>query len=223
MLMPRAIPPFGLLLCGGRSSRMGQDKARLLLHGQSLLQRGLERLRAAGCQQVWAAGDYPDVPSLPDLPCYQGRGPLAGLASALMWAPAARWLVIPVDMPGLEAELLQTFLQLAADTHIGAALQHNQFPLLLASPAALAGVQQLLADPNPGAASVGALIRLLGITQIADLALTPPEQAAITLCNTNTPQEWQAFCRAQPARRSDGLPTHTEPHSLFVSAKEYAP
>lgn len=223
MSKPNHLPLYGLLLCGGRSSRMGQDKARLLLHGQSLLQRGLERLRAAGCQQVWAAGDYPDVPSLPDLPCYQGRGPLAGLASALMWAPVARWLVIPVDMPGLEAELLQTFLQLAADTHIGAALQHNQFPLLLASPAALAGVQQLLADPNPGAASVGALIRLLGITQIADLALTPPEQAAITLCNTNTPQEWQAFCRAQPARRSAVLPTHTEPHSLFVSAKEYAP
>ena len=104
MLMPRAIPPFGLLLCGGRSSRMGQDKALLTLDGERLLDRGLRLLREAGCRQVWAAGDYAGVPCLPDAPAWQGRGPLAGIAAALAYAPQASWLVIPVDMPGLESD-----------------------------------------------------------------------------------------------------------------------
>ena len=110
---------YGLLLCGGRSSRMGQDKARLMLDGQSLLQRGLALLAQAGCQQVFAGGDYPGVPAIVDLPRWQGRGPLAGIASALMQQPDALWLILPVDMPGVTAAMLQQVLgqaqQLAAD------------------------------------------------------------------------------------------------------------
>ena len=216
-------PLYGLVLCGGRSSRMGQDKALLMLQGQSLLQRGLALLHAAGCQLVWAAGDYPEVPTLPDLPAYRGRGPLAGVASALTRAPAARWLVIPVDMPGLTAALLHRFLQQVPVTAAGAALQHNQFPLLLASPAALAVVQQLLTDRDPRAASIAALIGCLGLTRIPDLAVTAPELAATTLCNTNTPQEWQAFCRTRPTSLHPAAVADLDPHSVFISAKEFAP
>lgn len=223
MTLNSQAPLYGLVLCGGRSSRMGQDKARLMLQGQSLLQRGVALLLAAGCQQVWAAGDYPDVPSLPDLPAYRGRGPLAGVASALTRAPTARWLVIPVDMPGLTAALLHRFLQQVPVTAAGAALQHNPFPLLLASPAALAVVQQLLADPDPRAASIAALIGGLELTRIPDLAVTAPEQAATTLCNTNTPQEWQAFCQIGPVNPHPAADADLDPHSVFVFAKEFAP
>ena len=214
MLMPRAIPPFGLLLCGGRSSRMGQDKALLTLDGERLLDRGLRLLREAGCRQVWAAGDYAGVPCLPDAPVWQGRGPLAGIAAALAYAPQASWLVIPVDMPGLESDFLRRFLQRAQQYHPqeypqqypqGAWMQESQFPLWLAHPAAASTLHRLLSAADPRVASVGALLQALALAPLPAAALLAADQPARalcnTLCNTNTPAEWQQFCH--PAAEFD--------------------
>ena len=190
---------YGLLLCGGRSSRMGQDKARLMLDGQSLLQRGLALLAQAGCQQVFAGGDYPDVPAIADLPRWQGRGPLAGIASALMQQPDALWLILPVDMPGITAAVLQRFLcqasqSLRAGEQSGMAVADSQFPLLLQGERALPVLEQLLESPEGRMASVGALIRALQLPQLAPGTLiADPQQQQLLLCNTNTPEEWHHF------------------------------
>ncbi len=190
---------YGLLLCGGRSSRMGQDKARLMLDGQSLLQRGLALLAQAGCQQVFAGGDYPGVPAIVDLPRWQGRGPLAGIASALMQQPDALWLILPVDMPGVTAAMLQQVLgqaqQLAADGEpVGMAVADSQFPLLLQGGRALPVLERLLDSPEGRMASVGALIRALQLPLLAPGTLiADPQQQQLLLCNTNTPEEWHHF------------------------------
>lgn len=212
-------PIYGLLLCGGRSSRMGQDKALLQHggkrqrdHGERMLDRGLRLLREAGCQQVWAAGDYAGVPCLADAACWQGRGPLAGLASALAYAPHANWLVIPVDMPGLDSALLRRFLLLARQHPHGAAMQDSQFPLCLAHPSALDVVQALLAAPEARAASIGALLQALALPSLPQAILLAGEHSANALCNTNTPAEWQAFCQAA----SDSAGAMTGTHHTFA-------
>lgn len=221
-----AQPVYGLLLCGGRSSRMGQDKAllqhggdRLLArgehprdHSERMLDRGLRLLHEAGCQQVWAAGDYTGVPCLPDAACWQGRGPLAGLASAVTYAPHAGWLVIPVDMPGLDSALLRRFLQLARQYPHGAAMQHSQFPLFLAHPAALDILQTLLATPDARAASIGALLKALALPSLPPALLLSGDQPSNALCNTNTPAEWQAFCQTGP----DSAGAMTGTHHTFA-------
>ena len=190
---------YGLLLCGGRSSRMGQDKARLMLDGHSLLQRGLALLAQAGCQQVFAGGDYPEVPAIADQPRWQGRGPLAGIASALMREPDALWLILPVDMPGVTAAMLQHFLgqaqQLAADGEpVGMAVADSQFPLLLQGGRALPVLERLLESPDGRMASVGALIQALQLPLLAPGTLiADPYQQQLLLCNTNTPEEWHHF------------------------------
>ena len=190
---------YGLLLCGGRSSRMGQDKAHLKLDGQSLLQRGLALLAQAGCQQVFAGGDYPEAASIADLPRWQGRGPLAGIASALMREPDALWLILPVDMPGVTAAMLQQVLglaqQLAADGEpIGMAVADSQFPLLLQGERALPVLERLLESPDGRMASVGALIQALPLPLLAPESLiADPQQQQLLLCNTNTPEEWHHF------------------------------
>ena len=190
---------YGLLLCGGRSSRMGQDKAHLMLDGQSLLQRGLALLAQAGCQQVFAGGDYPEAASIADLPRWQGRGPLAGIASALMLEPDALWLILPVDMPGVTATMLQQVLglaqQLAADGEpVGMAVADSQFPLLLQGERALPVLERLLESPEGRMASVGALIQALPLPLLAPESLiADPQQQQLLLCNTNTPEEWHHF------------------------------
>jgi len=192
-------PLFGLLLCGGRSSRMGQDKALLQLNGshgsESLLQRGLRLLREAGCGGVWLSGDYPGFAAIADDPAWLGRGPLAGIASALQRYPEARWLILPVDMPGMDAPLLRALARQGAVHPVGSGVQESQFPLLL-QPGALPVLKSLLGSGDRRDYSVQALLRQLGLPLLPADQLLPDVAAAVlqrTLGNTNTPEEWRLY------------------------------
>jgi molybdopterin-guanine dinucleotide biosynthesis protein A len=98
----------GVVLAGGRSSRMGRDKALLEVDGVTMLERMIELLRPH-CREVLVIGDparyaptharvVPD--DLPD------RGPLGGVVTALARARYVRLLVVACDMPGLSDRLL---------------------------------------------------------------------------------------------------------------------
>lgn len=95
-----------IILAGGRSSRMGQDKALLQLQGKTMLQRTCDVAIAAGCHEVLisrnAAGYIQDEVA--------NRGPLAGIAAALKQANNEFCLVLPVDMPSLQPADLQPLL-----------------------------------------------------------------------------------------------------------------
>ncbi len=192
-------PLFGLLLCGGRSSRMGQDKALLQLSGpfgaESLLQRGLRLLREAGCGGVWLSGDYPGFACIPDHPSWAGRGPLAGIASAMQCYPEARWLILPVDMPGMDAPLLRALTREGAAHPVGSGVQGSQFPLLL-QPGALPVQKTLLGSGERRDYSVQALLRQLALPLFPAEQLLPDVTAEVlqrTLGNTNTPEEWRLY------------------------------
>jgi len=90
----------GLVLAGGRSTRLGQDKVELPVAGQSLLARAV-RLAGRFCDQVVVSGRDPadlglDLAWLPDdLP---GQGPLGGILTGLnhLGGPL---LVLACDLP----------------------------------------------------------------------------------------------------------------------------
>lgn len=92
----------GLLLVGGKSRRMGRDKAGIALDGQSLRTRSLACLTGAGLDPVRVSG--PD--DLPDH--YPGAGPLAGIHAGLVnvAAGAKTLIVLPVDMPGVNIDII---------------------------------------------------------------------------------------------------------------------
>lgn len=105
---------FGLVLAGGKSSRMGQDKACLQWDGMTLLERQFSLLeKALGQNRVFVSGTRRGYPSIPDeMP---NRGPLEGIRSAFQTLSVTcknEWsvLVVPVDMPLLrEADLVDLF------------------------------------------------------------------------------------------------------------------
>lgn len=109
-----AIPLYGLVLAGGLSQRMGQDKALLRYGTKTQLERSLELL-VPFCQQVWVScrpGQVWDIPGLQVLPDHiLGYGPLGGILTAQLQAPHAAWLVLAVDLPLLNSQTLQVLIQ----------------------------------------------------------------------------------------------------------------
>jgi molybdopterin-guanine dinucleotide biosynthesis protein A len=100
------------VLAGGRSTRMGQDKAVLQVGGRSLVELALDKLRSIGVAEPRIAGARTDLSSLapvvPDL--HPGCGPLSGIEAALAATTKGLNLFLPVDMPLLPARFLYWML-----------------------------------------------------------------------------------------------------------------
>jgi len=101
----------GVLLAGGKSLRMGQDKARIEINGKPLLSRSLKLLRRH-FPSVLIAGDRPDlatadIPAIPDI--YPGSA-LGGLYTGLKSAQTNWIFVAPCDMPYPDVKILELLL-----------------------------------------------------------------------------------------------------------------
>jgi len=110
----------GLVLAGGRSSRMGREKAELRLpDGRPLLQRQIDVLRAAGAATVNVSvgpGKKFEMTGAAPIPDeLAGAGPLAGIAAGLRAAPAGLVIVLAVDMPGITEAHLRALAGLATE------------------------------------------------------------------------------------------------------------
>lgn len=119
-------PTLGaIVLAGGRSSRLGRDKASEPLLGRSLLQHVVDRITPLVGELivVRAPGQVlPDIETT--LPvrtaddAYPGRGPLGGIYTGLRYAGAGRCLAVACDMPLLSRPLLRELLRRSADCDV---------------------------------------------------------------------------------------------------------
>jgi molybdenum cofactor guanylyltransferase len=210
--MPAECLTAGIVLAGGRSSRMGSAKAELEWHGSTLLNRAVTVLADAVSGPVVVVGAPGQaLPALP--PSVEvltdpvpGVGPLQGLAVGLAAlrarAPAA--FLCATDMPFLQPAFVRRVLHELTDPRVDVALPmaHGfRQPLAAAYRTELADiVAGLLAG---GARTFGQLfercrVRLLTEEQL----LSDPELARLdptleSLRNINTPTDY-ADARALP-------------------------
>jgi molybdenum cofactor guanylyltransferase len=103
----------GAVLAGGRSRRMGTDKALIRLGGSTLLERSIRTLRSVVTDVVVAGGDAgrytsSGVPCLGD--AIPEAGPLAGILAALDAARGDAVLVIACDLPFVTSSLMSALL-----------------------------------------------------------------------------------------------------------------
>jgi molybdopterin-guanine dinucleotide biosynthesis protein A len=105
----------GLVLAGGRSTRMGRDKATLAYHGSSQLETAWALLapRVTSCFVSVRPDQVGDPlrarhPQIVDGP--EGAGPAAGIVAAQRAHPQAAWLVLACDLPFLDAGTLDALL-----------------------------------------------------------------------------------------------------------------
>src|ERR1700690_3880190 len=102
------------ILAGGKSLRMGTDKAFLMLHGKTLLERSLE-LAAAVAEEVCIVGDPRKFlrfgKAVQDI--FPECGPLGGIHAALRQTKSELNLMLAVDLPFVEERFLRYLISTA--------------------------------------------------------------------------------------------------------------
>lgn len=112
-----ALDAAGFVLAGGRSSRMGADKALVQLSGKPLVVRAVSVLLEAGLTASIAGARSPLAAFAPVVEDSQpGLGPLGGICAALASTSADLAAFLPVDLPLLPASLLVFLLHHARTT-----------------------------------------------------------------------------------------------------------
>jgi len=102
-----------IILAGGKSSRLGRNKALQFLEGKSLIQRVVERLEVLSTEIIIVTAGGESMPcsstvtvkTVSDV--YAGRGPLVGLYSGLTASTCHHSVVVGCDMPFLSIGLLE--------------------------------------------------------------------------------------------------------------------
>lgn len=202
----------GVVLAGGRSTRMGAAKAGLEWHGSTLLRRtvGLLLRGSLGPIVVVRALGQP-LPALPadvavvDDPV-EGLGPLQGLAAGL-GAVAGTQLafVCATDLPFLHPAVISHLVGRARDSRTDAVVPligGRRQPLAAVYSTALAVTAQELLDED-GSALVAlldrAVVHLVAATDLlADAAVAAADPALESFLNLNAPWDYSA-ARARPA------------------------
>jgi molybdopterin-guanine dinucleotide biosynthesis protein A len=221
----------GIVLAGGRSSRMGRPKAALEWHGSTLLRRicGIVG-RAVDGPVVVVRAPGQDLPALPDgvevvEDAREGRGPLQGIAAGLQAVrdDAEIAYVSSTDVPLLHPRFVSRILA-ALDDETDVVLPEvggHRHPLAAAYRTALADeVARLLAEDRMKPAflfEAARVKRLDADALLADPALAALDPALDSVLNLNEPSDYEA-ARARPApeitvrrfgvlrRLGDGLP-----------------
>ncbi len=180
-----------VILAGGRSVRMGRDKALLLLNGETLLARTTRLAREAGAAPVFISGREGVEGALPDrLP---GHGPLEGLATALEAAPPGRVLVLAVDLPALDLPFLRWLLGHAGG--VVPQLPGGPEPLAALYPTGAAALaREQLAQGQRSARTFAQAACRAGWC----VAVPVPPALAPCLANWNHPGDWRAIDAPKP-------------------------
>ncbi len=111
--MSRPVEAEAFVLAGGRSTRMGRDKAQLCWAGRTLLQIALDKLRTLPLvAEPRIAGARAELSSHAAvlLDIHPDCGPLSGIESALAASSHPLNLFLPVDLPLIPAAFLRWML-----------------------------------------------------------------------------------------------------------------
>lgn len=96
--------PIGAILTGGRSTRMGRDKAEVVVGDRTMLDRVARALRPTTSRLILLGPDREGWECWPD--SVHAQGPLAGITTALQRAVAERVLAVAVDHAFVRPETL---------------------------------------------------------------------------------------------------------------------
>ena len=177
-----------ILLAGGLSSRMGQNKAELMWNGRTLVEHQAAKLRSLGIDDIIVSG-YPKPVAGTRFVAdkYPLKGPLGGIHAGLLAAENAHCFVLSIDTPLVPTETLAALLQAhIAGSHNITVLSHGEHiePLMGVYERWLAPIsEQILQTDNT---SVRVLFRRV---ELSRCEYTGDERL---LCDCNTAGEYAA-------------------------------
>ncbi len=183
--MSEAPPPVGVVLAGGRSTRMGTDKAFVEIEGLAMVRRVADALIAGGCMPVWCqGGDRPrlfalglDVRDDPE----PHAGPLSAIAAALAAAHPVDAVICACDLPALDGGAVANLIAAGRSAPGALVAVADAGGAHLAGWWSNAATQPLAALRRDGVVSYREAVARLGGLRV------PVEQAAVR--NVNRPDD----------------------------------
>lgn len=189
----------GIVLAGGLSSRMGQQKVLLPLLGITLLQWQVNKLKALGIQDILISGPsnlaLPDTRAIPDE--FPHCGPLGGLHACLKAARFPCCLVLGGDVPLVPPQVLAQMI-LCHQGGVTLLTHRGKWEPLIAV------YDSALSEKIPPLLMAGGapIKRLLGQTNVKCFPYCGPEDC---LLNCNTPDDYEKVCRCAEQYRKAGI------------------
>lgn len=175
-----------VILVGGKSARMGRNKAMLPYKGKRLVDVVVDVVRQAGITKIYVSGEMEGYDSLPDL--LAGRGPVGGICSSAvaLHKTYASALFIPVDMPHITVEFLHMLMQ----EEKRAACHFEDHPLPCMIPLDSRTMRQVDVANQTLARNQELSVKSF-LAGLEAQALPVPVYLEKALTNTNTPEQWQ--------------------------------
>jgi molybdopterin-guanine dinucleotide biosynthesis protein A len=197
------LPVHGFVLAGGKSLRMGQDKATMHFRGRPLVEIAVEKLRNI-CATVSIGGNRADLaayaPIAPESRLDQG--PAAGVQACLAVSAEPWAMFVPVDVPLVPARLLRTWGEdVLRREHLGCCVSYlevdgqRQPAFCMLKKMVVPRVTQALDD---GERRLTAILRHAALGEsglwVCDVAALPGIKSAISMAfsNVNSPREFAA-------------------------------
>lgn len=159
----------GVVLAGGRSSRMGRDKAMLDYKGAPLIDHMIKLLHNCGLRNVYISGDLEGYDCIKDSAKFEG--PACAINDVMVrLSDYDGALFIPVDMPLLTPVMLKLLLGDKQSSYFN----DSPLPAFICQPCAVENsysVRDLLAEQGA-------------------MAVALPQQYDALMRNFNTAEEW---------------------------------
>jgi len=193
-----AAPLLGLVLAGGRSTRMGRDKAALAYEGRAQLERAMALL-APHVERAYVSvrAEQRSEPLRARFAQIEDRladaGPIAGILAAQAHAPQAAWLVLACDLPLLNEATLAHLVRERAPAALATAYRssHDGLPEPLCAiyePASAAALAAYVAG--------GRNCPRKFLLQVKAHLISEPDPRALD--NINTPAEYAQVQKSFP-------------------------
>jgi len=187
----------GIILCGGKSSRMKTNKAFLKLGNIPIIEIMLQKMKQNFDNLILSSNNtelfaYLNVPIVKDI--YLNRGPLAGIHSSLSSSSTEKNFIISCDIPLITVELIKYLSEYNSDKKIILPVLKGRIQQLCGvySKSILVDVEQILKESQGNNEVKGSIFNLLERVdaEIVDVSSFSSPGDDIFL-NMNTPEDYE--------------------------------
>jgi molybdopterin-guanine dinucleotide biosynthesis protein A len=125
------VPTYGLVICGGKSSRMGRDKSMIAYYTRPQCYHVYDMLRPLcskvfiNCNAMQVQQYAPGYNVMPDKPEYENIGPMAALLTAFSHYARVNFLAVGCDYPFIKPADLQGLMTIKMEENIATALYNE--------------------------------------------------------------------------------------------------
>ena len=196
----------GIILAGGQSSRMGQDKTLMSIETQTLIERTVKELRKVSDEIIIASNQFnkynlPGTFEVPDI--FSGFGPLGGIHAGLKAASYPYSFIVAGDMPLFTADLAEYLLTRTDEDYdvIAPEVGGSWEPLCAVySQSCLQAIEKYL---EAGIRQVFQFYKNVRVLKICEQELVSIGKTGDLFYNLNTPEDYKVLLAKKKARSTE--------------------